>query len=234
MLQVNDINVFYNQLQALWDVSIEVKQGEFLTVLGSNGAGKSTLLKAISGINIPATGSIIFKGEEISGLSPHKICEMGLVQIPQGRQIFPEMKVIENLEMGAYVKNARKKIKQSMEKIFSIYPILKERREQLAGTLSGGEQQMLAIGRGLMSQPELLMLDEPTLGLSPKLAIEMLSSLTPMLENGITLLLVSQETLQCLKIAERAYVLENGRVSVEGHSSELLNSESIKKAYLGI
>lgn len=234
MLQVNNISVFYNQLQALWDVSIEVKQSEFLTVLGSNGAGKSTLLKAISGINVPAAGSITFKGAKINGLPPHKICEMGLVQIPQGRQIFPEMKISENLEMGAYIKKARKNLKQNIEKIYSLYPILGERREQLAGTLSGGEQQMLAIGRGLMSEPELLMLDEPTLGLSPKMALNMLSSLTQMSQQGITLLLISQETLQCLKIAERAYVLENGRISVEGPSAELLNSESIKKAYLGI
>ena len=233
MLQVNNINVFYNQLQALWDVSIEVNQGEFLTVLGSNGAGKSTLLKAISGINIPAAGSITFKGVQINGLLPYKICELGLVQIPQA-EIFPDMKISENLEMGAYIKRARKNLKQNMEKIFSIYPILGERREQLAGTLSGGEQQMLAIGRGLMSEPELLMMDEPTLGLSPKLAIEMLSSLTQMREHGITLLLVSQETLQCLKIAKRAYVMENGRISVKGPSAELFNSESIRKAYLGI
>jgi branched-chain amino acid transport system ATP-binding protein len=234
LLQVNNINVFYNQLQALWDVSIEVKQGEFLTVLGSNGAGKSTLLKAISGINIPAAGSITFKGAKINGLYPYKICEMGMVQIPQGRQIFPDMKISENLEMGAYIKRARKNIKKNLEKIYSIYPILEERSEQMAGTLSGGEQQMLAIGRGLMSEPELLMLDEPTLGLSPKLAIEMLSSLTQMHDQGITLLLVSQETLQCLKIAERAYVMENGRISVQGPSHELLNSEAIRKAYLGI
>jgi branched-chain amino acid transport system ATP-binding protein len=234
LLQVNNINVFYNQLQALWDVSIEVKKGEFLTVLGANGAGKSTLLRAISGINVPATGSITFKGTKINGLLPHKICEMGLVQIPQGRQIFPDMKISENLEMGAYIRRARKNLKQNMEKVYSIYPILGERREQLAGTLSGGEQQMLAIGRGLMSEPELLMLDEPTLGLSPKLAMEMLSSLTPMRDQGITLLLVSQETLQCLKISERAYVMENGRISVQGPSAELLNSESIRKAYLGI
>lgn len=234
MLQVNNINVFYNQLQALWDVSIEVKQGEFLTVLGSNGSGKSTLLKAISGINIPAAGSITFKGVQINGLSPHKICEMGLVQIPQGRQIFPDMKISENLEMGAYIKKARKNIKNNMDKIYSIYPILGERKEQMAGTLSGGEQQMLAIGRGLMGQPELLMLDEPTLGLSPKLAIQMLSSLKLMHDQSITLVLVSQETLQCLKMAERAYVMENGHVSVQGPSAELLNSEAIKKAYLGI
>jgi branched-chain amino acid transport system ATP-binding protein len=234
LLSVKNINAFYGQLQALWDVSIEVKQGEFLTVLGSNGSGKSTLLKAVSGINIPVGGSITFKGVPINGISPHKICEMGLVQIPQGRQIFPDMKISENLEMGAYIKKARKNIKQNMEKIFSIYPILKERRDQLAGTLSGGEQQMLANGRGLMGEPELLMLDEPTLGLSPKLAIQMLSSLKLMHDQGITLVLVSQETLQCLKMAERAYVMENGRVSVHGPSAELLNSEAIKKAYLGI
>jgi branched-chain amino acid transport system ATP-binding protein len=234
LLNVNNISAFYGQLQAIWDVSIEVNKGEFLTILGSNGAGKSTLLKAISGLNKPATGSISFKGVTINNLLPHKICEMGLIQIPQGRQIFPMMRVDENLEMGAYLKSARKNIKQNMEKIFSIYPILKERRNQFAGTLSGGEQQMLAIGRGLMGQPELLMLDEPTLGLSPKLAANMLSSLKLMHDQGITLVLVSQETLQCLQMAERAYVMENGRISVQGSSAELLNSEAIKKAYLGI
>jgi branched-chain amino acid transport system ATP-binding protein len=234
LLNVNNISAFYGQLQAIWDVSIEVNKGEFLTILGSNGAGKSTLLKAISGLNKPATGSISFKGVTINNLLPHKICEMGLIQIPQGRQIFPMMRVDENLEMGAYLKSARKNIKQNMEKIFSIYPILRERRNQFAGTLSGGEQQMLAIGRGLMGQPELLMLDEPTLGLSPKLAANMLSSLKLMHDQGITLVLVSQETLQCLQMAERAYVMENGRISVQGSSAELLNSEAIKKAYLGI
>jgi branched-chain amino acid transport system ATP-binding protein len=234
LLNVDNISSFYGQLQALWDISIEVKKGEFLTILGSNGAGKSTLLKTISGLNKPATGSISFKGAKIDALPPHKICEMGLIQIPQGRQIFPLMRVDENMEMGAYLKVARPNIKKNMEKIFSIYPILKDRRSQLAGTLSGGEQQMLAIGRGLMGQPDLLMLDEPTLGLSPKLAVEMLSSLKLMHDQGITLVLVSQETLQCLKMAERAYVMENGRIAVQGPAHELLDSPAIKKAYLGI
>jgi branched-chain amino acid transport system ATP-binding protein len=179
-------------------------------------------------------GSIVYKGKRIDGLAPHRITELGIVQIPQGRKIFPSMKIIEHLEMGAYLPGPRKQFKRNAEVIFDTYPILRERRNQMAGTLSGGEQQMLAIGRGLMSQPELLMLDEPTLGLSPKLALQLLGSLKQLSDRGITILLVSQETLQCLQLAERAYVLENGRVALQGLASEVLNNEAIKKSYLGL
>lgn len=234
MLDVKNINIYYGHLQALWDASFEVKAKEFVTILGSNGAGKTTLLKAISGLSKPATGTIHFKDIRIDGLEPHRICQMGLIHIPQGRMIFPMMKVIENLEMGAYLPTPRRNKKQNLEQVFSIYPILKQRSGQLAGTLSGGEQQMLAIGRGLMSQPELLILDEPSLGLSPKLALEMYSSLRQLHNQGITILLISQEVLQGLQLSERAYVLENGRVVLQGMSGELLENQAIKKSYLGL
>ncbi len=234
MLEVKNVDVFYGHLQAIWDVSINVKEKEFLTILGSNGAGKSTLLNTIAGLNRAAAGSIEYKGVKINGLEPYKICAMGLILIPQGRKIFPMMNVLENLQMGAYLPGPRKTVRQNLEKIFATYPVLKDRSGQLAGTLSGGEQQMLAIGRGLMGNPELLMLDEPTLGLSPKLALDMLTSLKKFHEQGMTLVLVSQETMQCLQLAERAYVLENGRVALQGQCSILLADDKVRKAYMGI
>jgi branched-chain amino acid transport system ATP-binding protein len=234
MLNVKNINVFYGHLQAVWDVSIDVNQNDCLTILGSNGAGKTTLLTTISGLIRSSSGTIEFKGARIDLMESHKICEMGLIQIPQGRKIFPMMTVMENLQMGAYLPKPRKNAGANLERIFSMYPVLKQRTGQMAGTLSGGEQQMLAIGRGLMGQPELLMLDEPTLGLSPKLASDMLASLKKLHEMGITLVVVSQETMQCLKITERAYVLENGRVAIEGKCSVLLADDNVRKAYMGI
>jgi len=234
MLKVDEVNVSYGGLQALWDVSVTISEHEFVTIIGSNGAGKTTLLKAISGIIKPSSGSIDFRGERLDGLAPHKICEMGIIHIPEGRKIFPLMKVSENLEMGAYVPEARKHARDSIERVYHLFPVLKERQNQLAGTLSGGEQQMLALGRGLMSQPKLLMLDEPSLGLSPKLAAEMLGTLKLLNEQGITLLLVSQEVLQSLRLAQRAYVLENGRVALEGSGEKLLQDEAIRKSYLGL
>jgi branched-chain amino acid transport system ATP-binding protein len=234
MLEVKNVNIFYGHLQAIWGVSIDVKEKEFLSILGSNGSGKTTLLNTISGLNKAVSGSIEYKGTKINGLEPYKICAMGLILIPQGRKIFPMMNVLENLQMGAYLPGPRKSVNQNLEKIFSTYPVLKQRSGQLAGTLSGGEQQMLAIGRGLMSNPELLMLDEPTLGLSPKLASDMLTSLRQLHEQGMTLVLVSQETMQCLQLAERAYVLENGRVALEGKCSLLLADDKVRKAYMGI
>ena len=234
MLKVDKIGVFYGGLQALWDVSIEVMERQFVTVIGSNGAGKTTLLKTISGIVKPTSGSITFANQKLDGLAPHKICEMGVVHIPEGRRIFPLMKVSENLEMGAYLPAARKYSEDSLERVYHLFPVLKERRNQLAGTLSGGEQQMIALGRGLMSRPRLLMLDEPTLGLAPKLAMEMLGSLKSLNEQGITILLVSQEVLQCLRLAQKGYVLENGRVALEGICENLLKDEAIRKSYLGL
>lgn len=234
MLEVKNISVFYGHLQAIWNVSIEVKEKDFLTILGSNGAGKTTLLTTISGLMRPAQGSIHFKGARIDCMESHSICELGLIQIPQGRKIFPMMSVMENLQMGAYLPKPRKNARQNLERIFTMYPVLKQRSGQLAGTLSGGEQQMLAIGRGLMGQPDLLMLDEPTLGLSPKLASDMIASLRKLHDQGITLVIVSQETMQCLQITERAYVLENGRVAIEGKCSDLLADDKVRKAYMGI
>jgi branched-chain amino acid transport system ATP-binding protein len=234
MLKVDKINVSYGELQVLWDVSIEINKHEFVTILGSNGAGKTTLLKAISGIVKFSTGLIEFQGEKLNGLPPHKICEKGIIQIPEGRKIFPLMKVREHLEIGAYLPGPRKQIANSLEQVYQLFPILKERQNQLAGTLSGGEQQQLAIARGLMGQPKLLMLDEPTLGLSPKLITEVLGTLKRLNEQGLTILLVSQEVFQSLQLTQRAYVLENGKIVLKGTGEELLQNEDIKKSYLGL
>jgi branched-chain amino acid transport system ATP-binding protein len=234
MLKVNSISVSYGKLQAIRDIRIEVAENDFVAVIGSNGAGKTTLLRAISGLTRISSGSIEFKGERLDGLLPRRICEMGIVQVPEGRKIFPFMKVRENLQLGAYLPRPRKLIRDSLRQVYQLFPVLKERQNQLAKTLSGGEQQMLAIGRGLMSRPLLLILDEPTLGLSPKLAAEMLMSLKQLNEQGITILLVSQEVIQSLQLARRAYVLENGRVVLEGTGNELSRNEHIRKAYLGL
>jgi len=234
MLKVDKVNASYGGLQVLWDVSIEVGEHEFVTVLGPNGAGKTTLLKTISGIINTSTGFIEFQSEKLNGLPPHKICEKGIIQIPEGRKIFPLMKVRENLELGAYLPGPRKRVVNSLEQVYQLFPILKERQNQLAGTLSGGEQQQLAIARGLMGQPKLLMLDEPTLGLSPKLATEVLGTLKRLNEQGLTILLVSQEVFQSLQLTQRAYVLENGKIVLKGTGEELLQNEDVKKSYLGL
>jgi len=234
MLKVNSISVFYGKLQAIRDIRIEVAENDFVAVIGSNGAGKTTLLRAISGLTKISSGSIEFKGERLDGLLPRRICEMGIIQVPEGRKIFPFMKVKENLLLGAYLPRPRKLVQDSLSQVYQLFPVLKERQNQLTKTLSGGEQQMVAIGRGLMSRPLLLILDEPTLGLSPKLAAEMLMSLKQLNERGITILLVSQEVVQSLQLAHRAYVLENGRVVLEGTGNELSQNEHIRKAYLGM
>jgi len=234
MLKVNSISVSYGKLQAIRDIRIEVAENDFVAVIGSNGAGKTTLLRAISGLTKILSGSIEFKGERLDGLLPRRICEMGIIQVPEGRKIFPFMKVRENLQLGAYLPRPRKLTQDSLGQVYQLFPVLKERQDQQAKTLSGGEQQMLAIGRGLMSRPLLLILDEPTLGLSPKLAAEMLTSLKQLNEQGITILLVSQEVIQSLQLAQRAYVLENGRVVLEGTGNDLSQNEHIRKAYLGM
>jgi branched-chain amino acid transport system ATP-binding protein len=234
MLSVNSVNVSYGKLQAIRDVWIEVAEHELVSVIGSNGAGKTTLLRAISGLTRISSGSIEFKGERLDGLPPRRICGMGIIQIPEGRKIFPLMKVRENLQLGAYLPQPRKLIQDSFQQVYQLFPILKERQSQLARTLSGGEQQMLAIGRGLMSRPLLLILDEPTLGLSPKLATEMLVSLKQLNEQGITILLVSQEVIQSLHLARRAYVLENGQVVLQGTGDDLSKNDHVRKAYLGM
>ncbi|RLI84160.1 ABC transporter ATP-binding protein [Archaeoglobales archaeon] len=233
MLDVEYIDVSYNGAQVLFNVSLFVEKNEFVTLIGSNGSGKSTLLMTISGILKPSKGTITFLGEDITEKSPRDICNMGLIQVPEGRKIFPFMTVKENLELGAYLPKAREQLAKSLENVYELFPVLKERERQMAGTLSGGEQQQLAIGRALMARPKLLMLDEPTLGLAPKIVKELLEKLK-VLKQRMSVLLVSQEVYQSLRVSDRTYVLENGRVVLEGESKKLLEEESIKKAYLGI
>lgn len=233
MLEVERINFAYGAQQALWDVSLHANRGEFVALVGSNGAGKTTLMRIISGLLTPQSGRIQFGGRSLLSVPTHRICEMGLIHIPEGRKLFPQMTVRENLEIGAYSPPLRR-AKENRERVFRLFPILKEREKQDAGTLSGGEQQMLAIGRGLMSSPKLLILDEPTLGLAPKLASTLLDSLKILNGEGITLLLVSQEVTHTLQLAQRAYVLENGRNILEGTGSALMQDPQIRAAYLGL
>jgi branched-chain amino acid transport system ATP-binding protein len=234
MLKICQINFYYDKLQALADVTLEVRQGECVAVIGSNGAGKTSLLRVISGIYHPKSGSVIFMGEAIHGLAPSDICRKGVFQVPEGRKLFPRMKVIENLEMGAYLPQAKMQFQKSLKKIYQLFPILEERRKQMAGTLSGGEQQMLVIARSLMALPTLLMLDELTMGLAPKIAMEIFDTLKKLNQERLTLFLVTQEILRALNLAHRAYVLENGRVIMEGTGKELVESPKVKEAYLGI
>lgn len=234
MLRVDGICVSYGKLQALWNVSLYVDKGEFVSIIGPNGAGKTTLLKTISGLLRPSSGYIEFLNERIEKLPPHMVCEKGIVQVPEGRKLFPFMKVIENLELGAYLPKARKHVKDSLEQVYSLFPVLKERKNQMVATLSGGEQQMLALGRALMAKPKLLMLDEPSFGLAPKLAMEIFKNLKALNERGLTILLVSQEIFLALCNAHRSYVLENGRITLEGAGKELLENRNIKKSYLAL
>jgi branched-chain amino acid transport system ATP-binding protein len=234
LLKVEGIDVYYGDLQALWNVSFTVEAGEVVTVLGPNGAGKTTLLKTISGLLRPRSGAILFENKRIDGAKPHQIINYGLAHVPEGRQIFPYMTVEENLELGASTKKVREKLKDSLEFVYQLFPILKQRRKQLAGTLSGGEQQMLAIGRGLMSRPRLLMLDEPSLGLAPKVILSLFKLLKEMNRQGLSILLVEQNVRQALEIAHRGYILETGRIVVSKSSKELISDPYVKKSYLGI
>jgi branched-chain amino acid transport system ATP-binding protein len=234
MLQVEHLSVAYDTLQVLWDVSLEVHEGEIVALIGSNGAGKTTLLKTISGLMKPLFGSIRFKGEEVAGLPPHEICRRGVIQVPEGRALFPRMRVIENLELGAYLPAARAQRHETIERIYRLFPRLKERWRQDAGTLSGGEQQMVAIGRALMARPKLLMLDEPSLGLAPVLVETIMEVLTRLNAEGMTILLVSQEVHQALTIAHRVYVIENGRIVRSGTSHALRDDDAVRSAYLGL
>jgi len=235
MLNVKNLDVFYDHLQALKDVSIKVEEGEFVAIIGNNGAGKTTLLKTISGLLKPKSGVIEFQGKRIDLLPTHVICEMGIIQVPEGRKLFPKMKVIENLELGAFTPKARKQRKETIKKVYDLFPMLEKREKQITETLSGGEQQMLAIGRALMSMPKLLMLDEPSLGLAPKAALEIFNAMEALnKERGLTILLISQECLQALKLAKRAYVLENMEIVLEGKGKDLINNPKVKEAYLGI
>ena len=233
MLTVNDINVFYGAIHAIKGVSLEVNEGEIVTLIGANGAGKSTILRTISGLLKPKTGSIQFEGQEIAGMPAHEIVKTGISQVPEGRRIFAEMSVLENLELGAFTRKDKDGIKADMELVFERFPRLKERIGQLAGTLSGGEQQMLAMGRALMSRPRLLLLDEPFMGLAPLLIKEIFAIIQDINKTGTTVLLVEQNANMALSIAHRAYVLETGRITLSGDAKELAASDEVRKAYLG-
>ncbi len=234
ILDVKDLSVCYGDVQVLWNISFNVKCGEVVALLGANGAGKTTTLKTISGLLKPKEGSIFFMGKDVTYLEPHKRVEMGLAHIPEGRQLFPRLTVYENLKAAAYTKRAREKFHDTLEIVYQLFPILKERRNQLAGTLSGGEQQMLAIARGLILRPTLLMLDEPSFGLAPKLVVEVLSFVSKLKDGGYTVLLVEQNVYQALKLCDRAYIIETGRIVKTGTGEELLEDEEVKRAYLGI
>ena len=233
MLTIKNLNVYYGAIHAVKDLNMEVGDGEIVTLIGSNGAGKSTTLHTISGLIKPKTGSILYKGEEIVGVPAHKLVGRGLVQVPEGRHVFAEMTVMENLDMGAYLRTDKDGIARDKEKVFEKFPRLKERISQTAGTLSGGEQQMLAMGRALMSRPQLLILDEPYMGLAPLLVREIFSIIKEINSEGTTVLLVEQNANMALSIADRAYVLETGRVVLSGTAAELAASEAVQKAYLG-
>jgi branched-chain amino acid transport system ATP-binding protein len=234
MLKVNGINVFYGNLQILSDISFEVKEKEILVLVGANGAGKSTTLKTISSLLTPVSGTIEFNGIRLDHLPPNKIIEHGIVHIPEGRRLFPEMSVEENLIMGSLYGKSKNKRNETMEYAYSLFPRLKERRKQMAGTLSGGEQQMLAVGRGLMSRPKLMMFDEPSLGLSPILVQDIFGLIKKINQEGVTILLVEQNVTQTLAMCDRAYVLENGRNVLEGTGKELMANDHVREAYLGI
>ncbi|WP_040950458.1 ABC transporter ATP-binding protein [Gorillibacterium massiliense] len=233
MLQIQNIDVFYGSIHALHNVSLEVNKGEIVTLIGANGAGKSTLLKTVSGLLKPKNGDIRFMGKPIGGLSAQSIVSLGLLHCPEGRRIFANMTVEENLDLGAYLRRDKEAIKKDLDAVFQRFPILSERRKQHAGTLSGGEQQMLAIGRALMGKPNLLLLDEPSMGLAPMLVQEIFRVVKEINESGTTVLLVEQNASQALKIAHRAYVLETGKVVLSGAADELANAEEVKLAYLG-
>ena len=232
MLEVNGINVYYGSIHAIRDISFEVNAGEIVTLIGANGAGKSTTLQTISGLLRSKTGSIVFNGKNLGGIPAHKIVSMGIAHVPEGRRIFQQMTVEENIEMGAFTRPGSE-YAERVENVFNHFPRLQERRKQIAGTLSGGEQQMLAMGRAMMSAPQLLMLDEPSMGLSPILVDEIFEIIKSFHESGTTILLVEQNANKSLAISDRAYVLENGKIILTGTGRELMQSEEIKKAYLG-
>jgi branched-chain amino acid transport system ATP-binding protein len=233
MLVLEDVNVYYGAIHALKGISLEVNQGEIVTLIGSNGAGKSTSLKTISGLLRPKTGRITFKGENLASIPPQLIVAKGISQVPEGRHVFANMTVIENLELGAYLRKDKAGIKQDMQRVYELFPRLLERNAQISGTLSGGEQQMLAMGRALMSKPQLLLLDEPSMGLAPILVKQIFSIIKDINQTGTTILLVEQNAHMALSIANRAYVLETGKIVLSGDSKKLAASEEVRKAYLG-
>lgn len=233
MLKVDNIDVYYGAIHAIKGISIEVPKGEIVTLVGSNGVGKSTTLRTISGLMKPKNGTILFEDKNIVGVPAHKIVGMGLCQVPEGRHVFANMSVMENLELGAYLRNDKDGIARDLEDVFKKFPRLLERKDQISGTLSGGEQQMLAMGRALMSRPRLLLLDEPSMGLAPLLVKEIFNIIKEINESGTTVLLVEQNANMALSIADKAYVLETGRIALAGTAQELASSEAVRKAYLG-
>jgi branched-chain amino acid transport system ATP-binding protein len=234
LLDLNNVTTKYGDLTAIRNVSLSVEEGHIISIVGSNGAGKTTLLNTISGVLPCSEGTISFAGEEIAHLPPHRIVEEGVIQVPEGRLLFPDMTVLENLELGAFNMRSRKDIPSLLETVYNYFPKLRERERQLAGTLSGGEQQMVAIGRGLMAKPKLLMLDEPSLGLSPMIVKSVFETILKIKSDGITVLLVEQNVLQSLLISDDVYVLENGSIILNGQGKELLNDPRVREAYLGI
>jgi branched-chain amino acid transport system ATP-binding protein len=234
MLEVSNLDVFYGKSQALRGVSLSVDEGEIVALVGANGAGKTTLLNTISGLLRPASGSVEFLGNRIDRLAAHKITKLGICQIPEGRKLFSDMTVGDNLDMGAYTSEAWKRRKETVEQVYQVFPVLKERRNQSASKLSGGERQMVAIGRGLMSNPRLCMFDEPSYGLAPKLFAEVLEVIKHLRDQGITIFLVEQNVRLTLETADRAYVLENGQIVLEGKGKDLLQDDMVRKAYLGL
>ena len=234
MLEIHDLSTFYGKAQALWDIHLEVREAEVVALIGSNGAGKTTLLNAISGVIRPASGTISFLGKRIDGLPPHSIVDLGISHVPEGGRVFPDMSVRENLEMGAYVQQAWGRRKDTLKKVFRVFPLLEERQRQLAKTLSGGERQMLAMGRALMSDPKLCLLDEPSYGLAPLLITEVFRIVLALRQQQVTVLLVEQNVKHTLETADRAYVLESGRVSLEGNCCDLMTTDYVRKAYLGL
>jgi branched-chain amino acid transport system ATP-binding protein len=233
-LEILDLNVFYGPIHALWDVSLQVESGTIASIIGSNGAGKSTVLRSIMGIVPAKSGKILFDGERIDGLSPDRVVDRGVAYVPEGRHIFSDLSVRENLKMGAYPRRARASFKNEIESVFEIFPLLKERSRQKAGTLSGGEAQMLAIGRALMSKPRFLMLDEPSAGLSPIMVERIFEAISRIKALGITALLVEQDVVRALTHSSKGYILENGQVTRSAQGEELLKDEEVRKAYLGI
>lgn len=233
MLELNDVNVYYGAVHALKGINIKVNKGEIVTLIGANGAGKTTTLKTISGILKPKVGRILFKGNDLNKVSAGDIVSVGISHVPEGRRVFSDMSVMENLEMGAYIRKDKDGIKKDYEKVFEMFPRLLERKKQMAGTLSGGEQQMLAMGRALMSRPKLLLLDEPSMGLAPLVVKQIFEIIKDINKTGTTVLLVEQNASMALNIADRGYVIQNGYVQMEGKASDLLNDESVKSAYLG-
>jgi branched-chain amino acid transport system ATP-binding protein len=234
ILQVENLDLFYGDAQALDSISLEVGKGELVAIVGANGAGKSSLIRTIAGIERPRAGKITFKGGNITGKPSYVVCDLGIGQVAEGRQIFPSLSVQENLEMGALLPRARSKLEIEIQRVYALFPRLAERKEQLAGTMSGGEQQMLAIGRCLMGQPELIMFDEPSLGLAPALVQELFQTIRKLRESGLTVLLVEQNVAMSLKLADRGYVIENGRIVMTDTGDNLLRDDRVRQAYLGI